>query len=71
MQHCCAVNPLLPLLLPLPARPYTRMVPKVSHLTARGTMRLGLTRLVPQLPGFGALMVSMARTPQVRVWDLW
>jgi Ca2+-dependent lipid-binding protein len=48
------------------AGPYTRMVPKVSHLTARGTMRLGLTRLVPQLPGFGALMVSMARTPQVK-----
>jgi hypothetical protein len=40
-------------------------VPKVSNLSARGTLRLGLTRLVPQLPGFGALLVSLAREPQV------
>jgi len=42
-------------------------VPKVSNLTAQGTLRLGLTRLVPQLPGFGAVLVSCADTPQVRV----
>lgn len=49
----------------LSLRPYTRLVPKVSNLTAQGTLRLGLTRLVPQLPGFGALLISFARMPQV------
>uniref|UniRef100_A0A383VQB5 C2 domain-containing protein n=1 Tax=Tetradesmus obliquus TaxID=3088 RepID=A0A383VQB5_TETOB len=48
------------------AGPYTRLVPKVSNLSARGTLRLGLTRLVPQLPGFGALLVSLAREPQIK-----
>lgn len=47
-------------------RPYTRLVTKVSNLSAQGTLRLGLTRLVPQLPGFGAMLISFARVPQVR-----
>lgn len=56
------------LLHPRVCSPYTRLVPKVSNLSARGTLRLGLTRLVPQLPGFGALLVSLAREPQVGQW---
>jgi hypothetical protein len=54
-----------PLSTPPPPRPYTRLVPKVSNLSAQGTLRLGLTRLVPELPGFGALLISFARVPQV------
>eukprot|EP00879_Flechtneria_rotunda_P008728 GHRR01009142.1.p1 GENE.GHRR01009142.1~~GHRR01009142.1.p1 ORF type:complete len:896 (+),score=341.24 GHRR01009142.1:1003-3690(+) len=48
------------------AGPYTRLVPKLSHLSARGTLRLGITRLVPEIPGFGAVMFSLARSPQVK-----
>ncbi len=53
--------------MPSPPRsPYTRLVPRVNNLSVRGTLRLALAPLVPALPGFGALTVSMARTPQVR-----
>ncbi|KAI8472356.1 MAG: hypothetical protein J3K34DRAFT_414516 [Monoraphidium minutum] len=46
--------------------PYTRLVPRVSNLTVRGTLRLALAPLVPVLPGFGAMLVSLVRTPQVK-----
>lgn len=51
--------------MPPAASPYTRLVPKVGNLNSQGTLRLGLTRLVPELPGAGALLVSFARNPQV------
>jgi hypothetical protein len=55
-----------PAFTPTPARrPYTRLVPKVSNIGAQGTLRLGLSRFAPRLPGFGALLVSFARNPQV------
>jgi len=52
--------------LELACSPYGRLVPKVSNLSSRGTLRIGLARLMPQLPGFGALLISMAPDPQVR-----
>lgn len=71
--HCAthAAHPLPPQpLTPPPRSPYTRLVPRVNNLSVRGTLRLALAPLVPSLPGFGALMVSMARTPQVRAFEV-
>lgn len=41
-------------------------MPRVSNLTVRGTLRLALAPLAPCVPGFGALLVSLARAPQVK-----
>jgi hypothetical protein len=49
-----------------PNSPYTRLVPRVTDLAVRGTARVALSPLLPVLPGFGALMFSLARPPQVR-----
>lgn len=48
------------------ASPYTRLVPRVSNLSVRGTLRLALAPLLPRVPGFGALLVSLAAPPQVK-----
>jgi hypothetical protein len=45
--------------------PHSRLVPRVSNSTVKGTLRLSLTPLVPVVPGFGALLVSLTHTPQV------
>jgi hypothetical protein len=64
--HCIADSPPLLLCVCLPARgPHSRLVPRVSNSTVKGTLRLSLTPLVPVVPGFGALLVSLTHTPQV------
>ena len=66
-RHTCHTRHTRHILHHPPARsPYTRLVPRVSNLTVRGTLHIALAPLVPALPGFGALMVSLVRTPQVR-----
>ncbi len=37
----------------------TRMVPKVSDLQVAGVARVTLTPLVPEIPGFGAAVISL------------
>lgn len=42
------------------------MVPKVSNLAVSGTMRVILKPLLPEIPGFGAAVVSLRKPPIVR-----
>ncbi|KAL4424271.1 hypothetical protein ABPG75_001572 [Micractinium tetrahymenae] len=44
----------------------TRMVPKVSNLAVSGTLRVILKPLLPEVPGFGAAVVSLRKPPIVR-----
>lgn len=44
----------------------TRMVPKVSDMAVSGTMRVILTPLLPEIPGFGAAVVSLMKPPIVK-----
>ncbi|PSC74351.1 synaptotagmin-5-like [Micractinium conductrix] len=44
----------------------TRMVPKVSDLAVSGTLRVILKPLVPEIPGFGAAVVSLRKPPLIR-----
>ncbi|KAL4853134.1 Synaptotagmin-5 [Chlorella vulgaris] len=44
----------------------TRMVPKVSNLAVSGTLRVILRPLLPEIPGFGAAVVSLRAPPIVR-----
>lgn len=44
----------------------TRMVPKVSNLAVSGTLRVILSPLVPEIPGFGAATVSLMKPPVVK-----
>lgn len=44
----------------------TRLVPKVSNLAVSGTLRVILKPLVPEIPGFGAAVVSLRKPPIVR-----
>lgn len=44
----------------------TRLVPKVSNLAVSGTLRVILKPLLPEIPGFGAAIVSLRQPPLVR-----
>ena len=44
----------------------TRMVPKVSDMAVSGTIRIILTPLLPEIPGFGAAVVSLMKPPIVK-----
>lgn len=46
--------------------PYTRMVPRLSGLNVKGTMRLALQPLLPVIPGFGAALLSMTKSPHIK-----
>ena len=52
---------------------HTRMVPKVKDVQVAGVARVSFTPLVPEIPGFGAVVVSLRcwPTPESRdTWDL-
>ncbi len=42
-----------------------RLAPRLREVAVAGTLRLVLCPLVPQPPGFGAVLVAMPRAPQV------
>lgn len=42
---------------------HTRMVPKVTDIQVAGVARVSLTPLVPEIPGFGAAVISLRRAP--------
>lgn len=44
----------------------TRMVPKVTDLAVSGQVRVMLSPLIPDIPGFGAMTVALMRPPQVK-----
>ena len=44
----------------------TRMVPKVTDLSASGHLRISLAPLLPEIPGFGAATVALMRPPIVK-----
>ena len=44
----------------------TRMVPKVSDLAVSGTLRVILSPLLPEIPGFGAAPISLMKPPVVK-----
>lgn len=44
----------------------TRMVPKVSDLAVSGVLRVSLSPLVPEIPGFGAVTVALMQPPLVK-----
>jgi len=44
----------------------TRMVPKVADMAVSGTARIILKPLLPEIPGFGAAVVSLMKTPVIK-----
>jgi Ca2+-dependent lipid-binding protein len=44
----------------------TRMVPKISNLAVSGTIRIILKPLLPVIPGFGAVTISLMKQPIVK-----
>jgi len=44
----------------------TRMVPKVSDMAVSGTLRVILSPLLPEIPGFGAATISLMKPPVVK-----
>lgn len=48
-----------------PSRRTVRLSPRLRKVALAGTLRVVLTPLLPHAPGFGAVLVTMPRAPQV------
>ena len=50
---------------------HTRMVPKVKDVQVAGVARVSFSPLVPEIPGFGAVVISLRCWPALASLDTW